>query len=93
MRNQIKTRARTLLNYIEEANEMALNTDIEVNISFQTGREDSTVEFTFFKDGKNYSITLYQFWERTKNDKFFKIAKSIIKNRDNFEKYTSSDFH
>lgn len=88
-----KTTKRIMLNYIEEANEIALNSDIEVDITLKVRTNDVSVYFTFFHNGTNCSIDLYQFWERKKNDEYFEIAKSIIKNRKNFENYSSKDFY
>jgi len=82
-----KTSERVLLNLHKELCEVALNKDIKVNIDLQFDDEVS-LNIVFFKDGANFSFTLYQFYDEAKNKKFFELSKDLIKDRNLFDEYS-----
>lgn len=66
----------------------SMKSTIQLGIEFRIDHKElhsPSVDVTFFKDGTNFSVTMYGFYSLEKNQKIVDLVKTLIKDNSKFE--------
>ena len=88
-----ETPRKKMLDYLSELAEESLNSDLECNIEIRVLKDYFALGTTFFKDGNNFTINVYDFHSVEVNNGIIETVKSLIEDGSKFEEMYLDNHH